>query len=101
MADPVINPSPKKRFTDYKAYVDAHRELMQKPEVQRGLDYALMQMLHELSETSLDGNSSAANQYKLVGAKEFIRHLKTLAEVQIAPAKKAGDRELKPEDHKY
>ena len=98
---PDINPTPKKRFSDYKAYVDAHRELMQKPEVQRAFDFALMQMFHELADKSTDGNSAAANQYKMIGAKEFIYTVRNLAEVQAAPAKKPGERELTDKDHKF
>lgn len=94
MEAPSITPSPKKRFTDYKAYVDAHRELMQKPEVQRAFDFALMQMFHELSDASTDGNSAAQNQFKLIGAKMFINTVKTLAEQQVIPKRLPPEREI-------
>ncbi len=95
MPEPInVNPSPKKRFSDYKAYVDAHRELMQKPELQRAFDFALMEMFHSLADKTVDGNSAASNQYKMIGAKEFIHTLKNLAEVVVIPKPVRSEREL-------
>lgn len=80
-----VNPSPKARFLNYKPFVDSHRELIQKPELQRGIDFSLLEMQLRQSEKVSDGNSAAAANYRMEGALEFVRTLKTLAEVQVVP----------------
>lgn len=90
---PEVNPSPKARFLAYKPYVDAHRELMPKAELQRAIDYAMLEMFHQLS-TATDGTNAGANQFKLVGAQEFVRIMKNLAEQPVIPARAKSEREL-------
>jgi hypothetical protein len=89
-----VNPSPKARFIGVKAYIDTHRELIQRPDLQRGLDSALAQYAWELSAVDMDGNKAAQHQFKLVGAHEFIRTLKSLAEQPIVPKIVKGEREM-------
>ena len=85
-----------------KRCVDDHRELMQRPDVQLGLDYALGQMMWDKSHgvntlVPVDGNAAAANYYMLLGAHEFIRVFKSLAESpQIIPPPPTD-----PMDHKF
>lgn len=93
MEAPNINPSPKARFIAYKPFVDAHRELIPKPELQRAIDYSLLEMSHQLASIT-DGTNAGANQFKLVGAQEFVRILKTLAEQPIIWKRMTSEREL-------
>jgi len=99
MADPLnpsinVNPSPKQRFIAVSAYIGAHRDLMQRPELQRGVDHALMQLIWEESQNTLDGNSAAAAAYKMTGAQRFISILRELAESPRIPQRKPGEKEM-------
>jgi hypothetical protein len=87
-------PSAKARFIAYKPFCDAHIELLQKAEVQRGLDYALLEMVNNLCSTSADGNKAAANFYLIQGAVDFTKGFKTLAESVIVPKPVRSEREL-------
>lgn len=92
MAD--VNPSPKARFIAVKAYVDTHRELIQRPDLQRGLDNALAQYAWTLCAVDMDGNKAAQHQFKLAGAHEFIRILKSLAEQQMVSKVARSEKEM-------
>ena len=89
-----VNPTPKERFIAYKPFVDGHRELIGRPELQRGFDFALLEFQRELAAGITDGNGAAANHYKLAGAHEFIRVFRKLAEQTVIPRKPAGEREI-------
>lgn len=91
---PNVNPSPKQRFLDYKPFVDAHRDLIPRPELQRGIDFALQEMVWEMTASDVDGNTAARNHYMLKGAREFVRVLKNLAERPMLPKRMASDKEL-------
>lgn len=81
MAEPtVINPSPKTRFMQSAAAIKVHRELMQNESLLRSIDTALLQYQFLLADRTTDGQSAAANQYKLNGTLEFLHLLKTLGE---------------------
>lgn len=79
-----VNPSPKQKFLGIKHCVDAHRELMQRQDLNLSLEQAERQYAWELcgGNTLLEaqGNNAAMNFYKLQGAHEFVRTLKHLAE---------------------
>lgn len=95
MAEPLtINPSPKARFIGYRPFADAHRELIQKPELQRAIDFATQQMVWDLTTPEVDGNAAAARLYYLKGAHDFVATLKNLAEVQVLPKRQPGEREI-------
>jgi len=94
----VTTPSPQARFLAIKHVVDAHRELLQRQDLQIGLDYAQNQLVWNLtSGEGIDGNTAVARHYMLKGACEFQRIFKTLTEVPKAPAPTKGD-EM---DHKF
>lgn len=98
MPEPLtVNPSPKQRFLAYKPFVDAHRDLIAKPELQRAIDFANEQMLWDLTTFEVDGNAAAARYYYLKGAHEFVSTLKNLAEVVMAPKRAPGEREISHE----
>ena len=99
MADPLnpqinVNPSPKQRFVAVKAYVDAHRELMQRPDLQRAVDSALAHMLWLEAGGANDGNSAAASHYRLAGAHSFVQIMKELAESRAPAKRQPGDKEM-------
>ena len=100
MADPLnpqinVNPSTKQRFVAVKAYVHAHRELMQRPDMQRAFDYAIAQMMHEeCNLAGVEGNTAAAGYYRMAGAQRFAALMKELAESPRIPARKPGDKEM-------
>lgn len=92
MTQPNINPSPKSKFLGIKQCVDRHAELIQRPDLQTGLEQALLQFQWELcgghlhqDVQSANGNAAAAAYYKLMGAHEFIRTFKLLAQTTVAP----------------
>jgi hypothetical protein len=88
----VTTPSPQARFLAIKHVVDAHRELLQRQDLQIGLDYAQQQLSWKLTEGGgIDANNAAARLYMLKGAHEFVRIFKTLTEVPKAPAQTKGD----------
>ena len=101
MAQVPVNPSPKQRFQAIKHCVDAHRELMQRPDMAASLDAAFNELQWELCGGNLtqgvDGNSAAAKFYKLMGAHEYIRTLRTLAEQIMVTAPKPLEAEIKHE----
>lgn len=86
MTGPNVNPSPKQRFLAIKRCVDQHRELIERPDFQLSVDHALAQMAWTQSSEgnptfSVSGNIAAERFYRIQGAHEFVRTLKTLAEV--------------------
>jgi hypothetical protein len=68
-----------------RAYVETHRALIQRDDLQRGLDYALLEYDRILIEQRNDANTAAAGFFKIMGAHEFIQCLKTLAESPRLP----------------
>lgn len=91
---PTVNSSPKSRFAAYKPFVDLHRELIQRPELQRAIDFAVQQMAWQLSEHETDGNSAAARHYQMKGAHDFVSILKNLAETPIIAKRQPSEREI-------
>ena len=77
----VTNPSPKKRFQEVADSVRKHRDLIQMPEFQRAVDFALLHYMAQLGqETDGNLNAAAAAHLRLSGAREFLWHLRNLAE---------------------
>lgn len=89
-----VNPSPKSRFVAYKPFVDLHRELIQRPELQRAIDFATQQMAWELSEHETDGSTAAARLFQIKGAHGFVSILKNLAETPIIAKRQPSEREI-------
>lgn len=90
----IVNPSPKQKFLGLKHCVDQHRELLQRPDLNTSVDMALQQYQWEvcggniLQDTmTANGNSAAASYYKLLGAHEFLRTFRLLAEQPKIPPK--------------
>jgi hypothetical protein len=77
----VINPSPKTRFQENKNFVEQHRKLIERSDLQVSLDYAMLEYQKQLVATgSLGGNEAAASHFRMLGAHEFVQVFKLLAE---------------------
>lgn len=76
----ITNPSPRQRFQMSSKAISAHRELMQRPDLEVGLDFALMEYQGILSRQSTTFNDAAANHFKITGVLEFLQTLRQLAE---------------------
>ncbi len=88
----VTTPSPKSRFLAIKHCVEAHAELLQRQDLQIGLDYAEKQLTWELTKDGgVNGNDAASRFYMLKGAGEFVRIFKTMTEAPKAPAQTKAD----------
>lgn len=82
---PPVNPSPKTRFLSAKNAVQEHRALLDRPAMQFGLDFALLEYQRVLCESRGDMSMAAANHYKMAGAQEFVHVLRTLSETPRIP----------------
>lgn len=78
---PNVNPSPRQRFQESSQSISHHRELIQRNEFQRALDYSLLHIQYVMAKMEFkDFNTQAANAIKMVGIHEFIAIFKGLAE---------------------
>lgn len=69
-------------------YVSTHRDLIQRPDLQRSLDFALLEYQTQVARHT-DSAMAGAGHFRMVGALEFVTVLKTLAETSVAlPIKK-------------
>jgi len=91
---PNVNPTPKARFLAYAPFVNSHRDLIAKPELQRAIDYALLERLNELAAATVDGSSAAARFYQLQGAVEFATCMKKLSEQPHIRAAVRSEKEM-------
>src|SRR5512143_438673 len=97
MSRVVTNPSPKARFLDAPLHITKHRDMLQLPEFDRAITFALLEYQATLSKGPLDFNSCAAAHLRIQGAQEFIHILRNLAE---APTPLTGARTDGNLDHK-
>ena len=86
MAETTTNPSPKARFLAGSKNIEIHRSLIDRPEMQRALDYGLLEYMRILCEQNADANGAAAGHFKLRGAIEFVHLLKNLSETPSRPS---------------
>lgn len=77
----IVNPSPKTRLMASKPLLEAHRNLMQMPDLRTSFDFALLEYQGQLCSRANDGNTAAASLFKIQGALEFINVLLKLGEV--------------------
>jgi hypothetical protein len=96
--DAKLNPGPKSRFLAYQPFVDAHLKLISLAEYQRAVDYALLQMLSDLTGGHTDGNTAAARYYELSGAVAFMNRMRNLG--FPVPEKRSPKTEAEI-DHKF
>jgi len=79
------------QFMALKANIESHRKLLDQPQFELSLHYALLEYVRLLCEQRTDMSGAAANQFKLIGAKEFVHVMKTLAESPRVPAAQTSD----------
>jgi len=87
---PVVNPTPKNRFLANTADVQTHRGIVQNPNFQKSLDFALMEYQGQLASATVPDsptffNNCAANHLRIQGVMQFIHILKGLGEKPVAP----------------
>lgn len=82
----ITNPTPRQRFQQSAKTVSAHRELMQRPDLEAGMDFALMEYQRQLAQSVTTFNDAAANHFKITGALEYIQTLRNLAEPSALPS---------------
>ena len=80
-----LNPSPKTRFQADKKLVEQHNRLIERPDLQTSIDYAMLEYQAQLTGVAAGGNEAAAAHFRLMGAHEFVNILKRLTE-QFTPA---------------
>lgn len=97
MSRVVTNPSPKARFLDAPLHITKHRDMLQLPEFDRAITFALLEFQAILSKGPLDFNTCAASHLRIQGAQEFIGILRNLAEAPTTLAVERRDGNL---DHK-
>src|SRR5437867_13267220 len=85
-ASPIINPSPKARFMESGQSISKHREMVQSNEVQRALDYGLLEFQRQVLDGLTNLNEAAGAALRIQGALQFAHLLKTLAESVRAPS---------------
>lgn len=83
---PITNPTPKARFQESGDNISKHRDMIGSKEFQRGCDSALLQYQAVLGLRTTDMATAAANQFKLLGAQEFLQELRLLAEMPVRSA---------------
>jgi hypothetical protein len=79
-----MNLTPKKDFLGKKAFADAHRELVVSTQFREALNAALIEYIMSFNSVT-DPQIAAANFHCIEGAKDFIAHLLTLAEMSKSP----------------
>lgn len=80
------NPTPKQRLQAEKKLIEAHRALLDRPELELGIDYAILEYQRILTETAQENfNIAAANHFRMAGAMEFLRIFRGLGEMTSAP----------------
>lgn len=85
-----------------KSCVDQHMELLCRPDLQLGLEQALLQYGWEVcggnNLVDVSGNTAASSYYKLLGAHEFLRVFKTLAQPAQIQKAQISEQEI---SHKF
>lgn len=84
---PVVNPTPKQLLAANKELLSRHRDFMQNPYLSQTIDMAMAQYVRVLAEKqAMDGNTAAANFFKIEGAHDFVNTLRRLGETPELPA---------------
>ena len=80
-----MNLSPKKKFQENKLAVSNHQDLVVSDNFRNALEAALLEEVLALPNTYNPEEASAA-YYRIVGARDFITQLLSIAETTKAPA---------------
>jgi hypothetical protein len=79
----ILNPSPKTRFQEVESNIRDHKRMVDLPEFQKGMDYAMLEAQSRWARQVNDGQTAMAVGLKIQGALEFIQELVLLAENQV------------------
>jgi len=79
-----MNLTPKKEFLEKKVLADAHRDLVVSARFREALNAALIDYIVAFTPVT-DTEISAANFHRIEGAREFITHLLSIAEMPKSP----------------
>lgn len=77
-----LNPTPRDRFRSEKKWVEQHHDLLQRPELERAMDYVMLEHSRLLGQNAKADN--AATGLKLQGAIEFCNLFRTFTETRPA-----------------
>jgi len=81
MSQVITNPTPKTRFQASPDSVSKHRDMVASREFERAIDFALLHYQRQVTELSTENfNVAGANQFRLIGAQEFVAVLRNLSE---------------------
>ena len=69
-----------------KANVQGHHKLLDEPQFELSVQYAMLQYNAQLCEQNVDMGAAAGNHFKMRGAQEFLHVLRMLAESPRMPA---------------
>jgi hypothetical protein len=75
-----VNPSPKTRFMQNGDHIVKHKQMVDSPEFQRGIDFAMLHCQSLWAAQITDGNTAMAVGLKMQGAMELAQNMKMLAE---------------------
>ena len=85
MAEPsIINPSPKTRFQSARSNVESHRSLMQRDDLQRSIDAALLEYQAQVCLRTNE-QMAGAGHLRMLGVHEFLQVLRHLGESYSGP----------------
>ena len=88
---PPRNPSPKQRFQQNTRLVKDYVGILDNPAFQVALDAALLEYQQLVSSQAKDALSASAAGFKIQGALEFVRTLKTLADTEVPTRRRDMD----------
>lgn len=95
MIEPLpINPTPKLQFQQSSDNIAKHKRLLEMTELERGINFALLQMQADLADRPTDGNAAAANWFRIMGANDFIKTFRELAQSPTPLASKRDNGQL-------
>ena len=80
---PNLNPIAKERFRQSPQNISDHRALVESRAFDRAMDFAKLQYMTELANSTHDNNAAMANGWKVRGVEEFCGVMRTLSEHQI------------------
>lgn len=84
-SSPIANPTPKQRFMELPATIHKHRELVDDPQFQQSIDFAMMQYTATLGTFVTNDDEAKAAGWRLRGMVDFVNVLRMLSEQPPRP----------------
>lgn len=80
----VTNPSAGNRYRSSAQTVREHRDLIGQQSFEKACDFAMLNYCQRVMQDARpDGNGAASGYYRILGAHEFLRELRLLAESSL------------------